>query len=86
MSSHRDPLSTIHRDALQTLRQWEAGDREGALTVLRGLAVRAEEAGYVLGVLWAQVFLGRILYVLGRRGEVWLPESGTEHISVIRTA
>ncbi len=22
----------------------------------------------------------------GRRGEVWLPESGTEHISVIRTA
>lgn len=24
--------------------------------------------------------------ILGRRGEVWLPESGTEHISVIRTA
>jgi virginiamycin B lyase len=24
--------------------------------------------------------------VLGRRGEVWLPESGTEHITVIRTA
>ena len=23
--------------------------------------------------------------ILGRRGEVWLPESGTEHISVIRT-
>ena len=21
----------------------------------------------------------------GRRGEVWLPESGTEHISVLRT-
>ena len=24
--------------------------------------------------------------ILGRRGEVWLPESGTEHITVIRTA
>jgi virginiamycin B lyase len=24
--------------------------------------------------------------ILGRKGEVWLPESGTEHISVIRTA
>jgi virginiamycin B lyase len=24
--------------------------------------------------------------ILGRPGEVWLPESGTEHISVIRTA
>ena len=24
--------------------------------------------------------------ILGRRGEVWLPESGTEHISVIRSA
>jgi virginiamycin B lyase len=24
--------------------------------------------------------------VLGRRGEVWLPESGTEYLSVIRTA
>lgn len=24
--------------------------------------------------------------ILGRHGEVWLPESGTEHISVIRTA
>jgi virginiamycin B lyase len=24
--------------------------------------------------------------ILGRRGEVWLPESGTEHLTVIRTA
>ena len=24
--------------------------------------------------------------ILGRPGEVWLPESGTEHISVIRTS
>jgi virginiamycin B lyase len=24
--------------------------------------------------------------ILGRKGEVWLPESGTEHLSVIRTA
>ena len=24
--------------------------------------------------------------ILGRPGEVWLPESGTEHISMIRTA
>jgi virginiamycin B lyase len=24
--------------------------------------------------------------ILGRAGEVWLPESGTEHISVIRTS
>ncbi len=24
--------------------------------------------------------------ILGRAGEVWLPESGTEHITVIRTA
>ena len=23
--------------------------------------------------------------ILGRKGEVWLPESGTEHITVIRT-
>jgi virginiamycin B lyase len=23
--------------------------------------------------------------ILGRKGEVWLPESGTEHISVIRS-
>jgi len=23
--------------------------------------------------------------ILGRPGEVWLPESGTEHLSVIRT-
>jgi virginiamycin B lyase len=28
----------------------------------------------------------RVRQVLGRRGEVWLPESGTEYISVIRTA
>jgi virginiamycin B lyase len=27
-----------------------------------------------------------IRQILGRKGEVWLPESGTEHISVIRTA
>jgi len=27
-----------------------------------------------------------IRQILGRRGEVWLPESGTEYISVIRTA
>jgi len=27
-----------------------------------------------------------IRQILGRHGEVWLPESGTEHISVIRTA
>jgi len=26
-----------------------------------------------------------IRQILGRKGEVWLPESGTEHISVIRT-
>ena len=26
-----------------------------------------------------------IRQILGRPGEVWLPESGTEHISVIRT-
>jgi len=26
-----------------------------------------------------------IRQILGRRGEVWLPESGTEHITVIRT-
>jgi len=24
--------------------------------------------------------------ILGRPGEVWLPESGTEHIAVVRTA
>jgi virginiamycin B lyase len=24
--------------------------------------------------------------ILGRPGEVWLPESGTEHISMLRTA
>jgi virginiamycin B lyase len=28
----------------------------------------------------------RVRQILGRRGEVWLPESGTEYISVIRTA
>jgi virginiamycin B lyase len=27
-----------------------------------------------------------IRQILGRKGEVWLPESGTEYISVIRTA
>lgn len=27
-----------------------------------------------------------IRQILGRPGEVWLPESGTEHISVMRTA
>ena len=27
-----------------------------------------------------------IRHILGRPGEIWLPESGTEHISVIRTA
>jgi virginiamycin B lyase len=27
----------------------------------------------------------RVRQILGRRGEVWLPESGTEHITVIRT-
>jgi len=26
-----------------------------------------------------------IRQILGRPGEVWLPESGTEHISVIKT-
>jgi virginiamycin B lyase len=26
-----------------------------------------------------------IRQILGRKGEVWLPESGTEHITVIRT-
>lgn len=28
---------------------------------------------------------GNVRQILGRHGEVWLPESGTEHISVIRT-
>ncbi len=28
----------------------------------------------------------RIRQVLGRKGEVWFPESGTEHVTVIRTA
>jgi virginiamycin B lyase len=28
----------------------------------------------------------RVRQILGRRGEVWLPESGTEHITVKRTA
>lgn len=69
LRDHRDPLSTIHRDALRALRQWEAGDRLAALSGLRAVAGRAEEAGYVLGVLWAQVFLGRVLYVLGLRTE-----------------
>jgi virginiamycin B lyase len=27
-----------------------------------------------------------IRQILGRPGEVWLPESGTEHISVIRSS
>lgn len=27
----------------------------------------------------------RIRQILGRRGEVWLPESGTEHVTLIRT-
>jgi virginiamycin B lyase len=26
-----------------------------------------------------------IRQILGRKGEVWLPESGTEHLTVIRT-
>ena len=29
---------------------------------------------------------GSVRQILGRPGEVWLPESGTEHISVLRTA
>ena len=29
---------------------------------------------------------GNVRQILGRKGEVWLPESGTEHISVIRTS
>jgi virginiamycin B lyase len=29
---------------------------------------------------------GNVRQILGRKGEVWLPESGTEHIAVIRTA
>jgi virginiamycin B lyase len=29
---------------------------------------------------------GNVRQILGRRGEVWLPESGTEHIAVIRTS
>ena len=28
---------------------------------------------------------GNVRQILGRKGEVWLPESGTEHITVIRT-
>jgi virginiamycin B lyase len=28
----------------------------------------------------------RIRQILGRKGEVWFPESGTEHVTVIRTA
>ena len=28
----------------------------------------------------------RVRQILGRPGEVWLPESGTEYISVIRTS
>ena len=29
---------------------------------------------------------GNVRQILGRPGEIWLPESGTEHLSVIRTA
>jgi virginiamycin B lyase len=28
----------------------------------------------------------RIRQILGRKGEVWFPESGTEYVTVIRTA
>ncbi len=69
LAGHLDPLSQIHAEALRGLRQWELGDRLAALEALRAVTARAEEAGYVLGVLWTQVFAGRILYVLGRRAE-----------------
>ena len=69
LAGHHDPLSQIHAEALRGLRQWERGDRLAALDALRALTARAEEAGYVLGVLWTQVFAGRILHVLGRRTE-----------------
>lgn len=69
LAGHVDPLSQIHAEALHGLRQWEAGDRLAALAALRALTARAEEAGYVLGVLWTSVFTGRILHVLGRRVE-----------------
>lgn len=69
LAGHHDPLSRIHAEALRGLRQWEAGDRLAALDALRALTARAEEAGYVLGVLWTSVFTGRILHVLGRRME-----------------
>jgi len=42
-----------------------------------------------VGERWDRYDLPRsgagIRQILGRRGEVWLPESGTEHITVIRT-
>ena len=67
LASHDDPLARIHADAVGALRRWEDGDRLGASAALTDLAGRADDAGYVLAVLWIQVFAARIAFVLGRR-------------------
>ena len=67
LAVHDDPLARIHTDGVRALRRWEDGDRLGASTALADLAGRADDAGYVLAVLWIQVFAARIAFVLGRR-------------------
>jgi virginiamycin B lyase len=91
---------SVHDPAAGTWRQWklpgnaprcyavyvDERDHVWASDFAANAVVRFDPARQAFdSVAFARDAVG-VRQILGRRGEVWLPESGTEHISVIRTA
>lgn len=90
---------SMHDPAANTWRAWKVpGDRPRVYAVYVDERDTVWASDFGGNAMWsfdprAEKFerhaLGRdstnVRQILGRKGEVWLPESGTEHITVIRT-
>jgi virginiamycin B lyase len=91
---------SVHDPAANTWRQWklpgnaprcyavyvDERDQVWASDFAANSVVRFDPAREAFDSVAFPREAASVRQILGRRGEVWLPESGTEHISVIRTA